>query len=258
LRELLPAVAAHAALTKLHLSGFPLEMPDDLDAVVDIALSSRLERLIFDRCDVCAASAPALVRLLSGTTLTKLKLFNADQSELVPLLDAPAAALLAAALRANGTLTELVFASMGMWRDEETAAAAATLLAALPAHPSLRVLNFDANRCVPDEAAHIAGAALGALVAANAPALHELSVYSCSLGDAGLAPLFAALQRNTHLRTLKCEENDMSGAFARHVALPALRANTSLRMLRLSVNDDNVIKVPQPTLEALRRCDNAE
>jgi hypothetical protein len=86
----------------------------------------------------------------------------------------------------------------------------------------------------PVVAAHVtaADAALGALVAANAPALTELDVSWNGLSDAALRPLFEALPFNTHLRTLSVVYNGTSDAFARDVLLPAVRANTSLRKLR--------------------------
>jgi Ran GTPase-activating protein (RanGAP) involved in mRNA processing and transport len=76
-----------------------------------------------------------------------------------------------------------------------------------------------------------AGAALGALIAANAPALRRLSINECLLGNAGMQPLINALRSNTHLRALTCNGNGMSAAFARNVLLPAVRANTSLTTL---------------------------
>ncbi len=82
------------------------------------------------------------------------------------------------------------------------------------------------------EAAAAAGAALGALLAADAPALTELDVSECRLGDAALGPLCDALPRNTHLRSLNLYGNDISEAFAAEQLLPAVRANASLRMLR--------------------------
>jgi hypothetical protein len=72
---------------------------------------------------------------------------------------------------------------------------------------------------------------LGTLVAANAPALQQLSVSCCQLGDAGMGPLVEALRHNTHLRSLYCRCNYTSEAFARDRLLPAVRANTSLRRL---------------------------
>jgi hypothetical protein len=86
---------------------------------------------------------------------------------------------------------------------------------------------------VPDAHHAAAGAALGALVAANAPALHELDASWAGLDDDAWCPLLDALPRNTHLRKLDLsDEGDaMSEAFARDRLLPAVRANTSLRKL---------------------------
>ena len=104
------------------------------------------------------------------------------------------------------------------------------MMRALTGHPHLRELDLSDNS--PWEAEQsIAGAALGALVAADSPALQVLIVRYAELGDAGLAPLFEALPRNSHLRELQCCFTGPSEAFARDVALPAVRANTSLREL---------------------------
>ncbi len=72
---------------------------------------------------------------------------------------------------------------------------------------------------------------LGALIAANGPALTQLDIDSCFLDDDGLRPLFAALRRNTHLRALDCADIEISEWFAADVLLPAVRANKSLRKL---------------------------
>jgi hypothetical protein len=223
----LPAdVAAHAWLQELLLIGV-VQTPAWLDAVVDTALERRLTALAFAQCGLNSESAPALARLLGGSALTHLRVTGTGHTTEPPLLDAPAAALLAGALRANTTLTSLNLQAVRFWND---AAAAITLLGALTAHPSLRVLILSFNEVhEPDTAA--AGAALGALLAANAPALTELDVAICMLGDAGMGPLFEALPHNTHLRTLRCVRNDSTEVFAHDVLLPAARANTSLREL---------------------------
>ncbi len=109
-------------------------------------------------------------------------------------------------------------------------AAAAELLGALSGHVSLRVLHIGGNGTAAAHGA-AAGTLLGALVAANAPALTELNVSWCRMGDAGLRPLLEALPANTHLRKLDCAANDISEACARDVLLPAVRANASLRTL---------------------------
>jgi hypothetical protein len=145
----------------------------------------------------------------------------------VQLLDEAAAQVVGAALRANSTLTFLSLLHVNLWHEP---GAAVALLGALTAHRSLRELQLYSNQgAEPDRA--IAGAALGALVAANAAALEKLNVYHCMLRDAGLGPLVDALPHNTHLCTLRCDGNGITEAFVRERLLPAVRANTSLRWL---------------------------
>jgi hypothetical protein len=118
-----------------------------------------------------------------------------------------------------------------VWHD---AAAAETLLTALVAHPSVRRLDFVGNTVRAADRAR-AGASLGALIAANAPALLSLNVSYCALGDEGLGPLVDALATNTHLQTQDCSGNGMSDAFAFNRLMPALLANTTLRKLTLEM-----------------------
>jgi hypothetical protein len=91
-------VAAHALLQELRWLG-PLQTLAVLDAVVDAALARRLTALLFVNAGLWSAvCAPALARLLGGSALTEL--FVREWRTDV-LLDAPAAALLAGALRTN-------------------------------------------------------------------------------------------------------------------------------------------------------------
>jgi hypothetical protein len=219
--EVTAAIAAHASLSSVHLSSARLDVPGALDAVVDAALVRRLSVVIFYFCRLSPASAPALARLLDGGALTELTIVNAG----VQLLDAPAAALLGDALRANSTLTGLRLFGVDLWAD---AAAAVALLGALTGHVSLRCLELAHDRENAEHAVALIGPALGVLVAANTPALKELSLVYFSLGDAGMRPLLEALPQNTHLARLQCVENGLSAAFARDVLLPAVRDNTSL------------------------------
>jgi hypothetical protein len=108
--------------------------------------------------------------------------------------------------------------------------AAAVLLGAPTGHASVRRLSLQGSH-VGAASQEAVGALLGALVTANAPALTELDVALCYMGDAGLRPLLDALPHNTHLRTLWCSDNGTSEAFAADVLLLAVRANTSLRTL---------------------------
>jgi hypothetical protein len=222
-------VAAHASLTDLTLTDASLDVPEVLRAFVDAALSLPLLRTVkLDGCRLSPASAPALARLLGSGTLTELNIRHAADDA---LLDAPAAVLLGDALRANATLTSLTLYGTRLWSSH---AAAAALLGALTGHASLRTLaiNADGHGAHPslEDRLH-AGALLGALIAADSPALTALNVSTCSLSDVGLRPVFEALPRNSHLRTLICAFDLISDAFAADVLLPAVRANSSLHTL---------------------------
>jgi hypothetical protein len=223
---------AHSSLTRgVWLHTAPLNDAAALDAVVDAALACRLTSVRLDSCRLSPASAPALARLLRGDTLTELVIHGYHQ-----LLDAPAAALLADALRANTSLTALTLQSIDLWRD---AAAAAELLAALTAHPRLRLLDLSSND--PHHGGLQAGAALAALLLANAPALHTLCIRNCRLGDEGMGPVVEALRHNTHLTTLNCDWNNWSEEFARERLLPAVRANAALHELSAAGGDAGAV-----------------
>jgi hypothetical protein len=131
-------VATHATLTELVLTA-PLRVPECINAVVNAALARRLQTVTLKNCFLCPASAPALARLLGSDALTTLELLlrRAEQ-----LLDTPAARVLAAALRANSTLTSLTLDNAGVWHDPD---AAAELLGALHGHASLQVLHLQSN-----------------------------------------------------------------------------------------------------------------
>ncbi len=201
-------------------------MPAALDAVVDAALQLRLTQLDFYECRLTPASVPALARALSGSVLRTL----AVEGEPSPLLDGPAALLLGNALRANTTLTSATFKFIRLFNEPASAAA---LLGALTGHPSLRKLVVSYNRLFNAAAPAVAvvGAALAALVAANAPALQELHMLDCDLGDAGLGALVDALPHNTHLRRLDLRLSGFSDAFKHDRLLPAVRANAWLQAL---------------------------
>jgi hypothetical protein len=212
--------AAYASLHELELVGAPMGAAAALDAVVEAALACRLQKLELVACRLSPASAPALARLLGGSALTKLHIYGHLGHNEQQLLDEPAAVLLGNALRANTTLTSLGLDAVSLWRDS---AAAVALLNALTAHPSL--CQLDVGRNPVGATQHRAGAALGALVAANAPTLRNLRINESDLGDAGMGALVDALPHNTHLHTLLCAGNDMSEAFVRDRLLPAVRAD---------------------------------
>jgi hypothetical protein len=222
------ALAGHAWLAELTLCDLPLNTAAALDAVVDAALARRIHSLLLFTCQLSSASAPALARVLGGG-LAQLAIIDMDD------LDVPAALLLSNALRASTTITCFTLRNAGLWHDP---AASALLLCALTAHPVLRELDLVNNRVNTPAVQAAAGAVLGAVVAANASALHKLSVANNELGDLGLGPLVDALRHNTHLRTLRCGYIDILEAFARDRLLPAVQMNTSLRKLVLIGDDD--------------------
>jgi hypothetical protein len=230
-------LAAHAApsLTALTLDGDA--MAESLDACVDafvgVALSRRLEKLLFLDCRLTAACVPALCRLLTadgGTSALRTLELSGDPNE---LLDVPSGAALGMALRANTTLTALSFSGASLFTYP---AAAASLFGALTGHVSLRELSISATNADHADQANraVVGALLGALVAANAPALTTLDASYTYAPDDAMRPFVEALPLNTHLRTLDISEQEMSAAFVRDCLLPALRANTGLRTVSVS------------------------
>jgi hypothetical protein len=230
-------VASHETLTAWRLMRVPLDGPAEvLEAVVAAALARQLRTLELIECATSPASVPALVRLLrDGPALTSLAVACfAEEAARAPLLDAPSAAALAATLRINTTLTALTLRGVGVW---SVLPAAHALLEAATSHPSLQKLDLSDLDCTAggddsSAAAAAAFAALGALVAANAPALQELRVNGCNLSEPGMHALLAALPGNTHLRLLDCADNNTEADFADDVLLPAVQANTSLRRLQ--------------------------
>jgi hypothetical protein len=220
-------LASHGSLVGLSVTNAPLNTPAALDAIV--ALAKRFSApLALGDCRLSPASAPALARLLCGGALRMLYIQNNNEL----FLDAAAAAVLADALRANCTLDVLALLNSGLWHDP---AVAVTLLGAVTAHCRLQTV------CLSDligDAQDAAGAALGALVAANAPALTFLYLCASGLQEAALGPLVDALPANTHLRTLLLGEVTASAAFLRERLLPAVRANTSLARLDITVTGE--------------------
>jgi hypothetical protein len=199
---------------------------------LDAALARRVTSLKLSFCDgITPANVPALARLIYGGALTELY-FDPNGVQLFD--DVAGAELIAHALRTNTSLTSLFLIDARLWHDLDVAR---VLLGAFTTHPRLRTLALFANRCSDDmgaDAEHqeAIGTLLGALVAADAPALQTLDVCNSGFDEAVLGPVFAALPRNTHLCSLDIAGDGMSAAFARDKLLPAVRANTGLRTLR--------------------------
>jgi hypothetical protein len=223
MHALAAAMAAYGSLSRFRLYDGALGAPAAAHALVDACLARRLTHVWFIDCSLTPAAAPALARLLGGGACTHLAI---NASDPIQMLDEPAAEVLGDALRACSTIEELTLAGRrSLWGD----VAAATVLNAVVGHGSLRRLRISLN----SEAGHApaAGAAIGALVAANAAALATLDISHCAWGDADLSPLVDVLAHNTHLRVLHCCGSHLTEPFMRNRLLPAVRANTSLREL---------------------------
>jgi hypothetical protein len=205
----------------------------EMDVIADAVLARGVTKLTLHACVPTPSAAPALARLLSSDTMTELTLDIRDTYYFdvsgVRMLTRASAELLASALRANSTLQHLALRKMLLFDDADAAVA---LLRGLVGHASLRRLDLSCNTTDHADAATI-GAALGEIVGANAPALHELSLDDCHLRARALGPLMAALVRNTNLRVLSLAEHDMSLVFVNQHVVPALRANTTLRDFNL-------------------------
>jgi hypothetical protein len=164
---------------------------------------------------------------MSCGALTRLALVDIDWA----FLDAPGAAALSSAIRANGKLEWLT-----LWHKTH-AAVIPGLSALLDALVGLRSLTRLRLICILSEDNAATGAALAALLLADTPALEQLHVIKCRLGEAGLGPLCDALPSNHHLPELNIRGNEAPPGFVRSRLLPAVLANTSLR--HLTVYKDN-------------------
>jgi hypothetical protein len=209
------------AVQRLDMWCADTSQPALMGALVDAVLARRLRLHELSLTECAPPAAAPLARLLAEGSLAALELSQTGEL----LFDEAGAALVADALRTNTTLSKLILYEANLYDDTR---AAESVLGALVKHPSVRVLlivgedTYEADCCA-------FGAALAALVAADAPALHVLNFSDNSLGDAGLAPIVEALALNCHLHELDLSCNGMSEAFARERLLPAVRANTMLR-----------------------------
>jgi hypothetical protein len=192
---------------------------------------------------------------------------------------------LAAALRETDALAAFSMSTANV----ATQASAEALLRALEGHRSVRALTLHADASSLDAGV---AAALGALVAADAPALTELHLHARAL-EGALAPLLApgGLAANTHLRVLHCRSvhdddddedammwssddddgtapaptgrlvtagDSLTRCFVRDALLPALRANTGLRVLSLDDASGAQHTEAAPAVELVRQRGGAE
>jgi hypothetical protein len=225
----LAEAALQPALFGLQVRSADTAQPAVMGALADAAVARRLRELSLEFCTPPAA-AP-LARLLAQGSLALFDVEPASEDDVgLPLFDAAGAALVADALRVNTTLIGLHLRSTHLCRDIRTACA---VLGALVGHPSLRELRIYNETFETEEDRRAFGAALAALIAADAPALRVLDCAFNTLGDAGLAPIVEALALNCHLRELDVTKNGASLAFMHDQLVPELeRADATLREFR--------------------------
>jgi hypothetical protein len=226
-------VAGHAWLAELALAGVPLDTAAALDALADDALARRLSAVRLMDCRLSPASAPALVRLVRGGLALLGIICSANAP---PMLEMPAALLLSNALRASTTLTSVHLCRVALWHDPF---AAVLLLGALAGHHSLRELDVSCNEAATPVMQAIAGAALGAVVGANAPALRTLDVAgglppgrrrhgpAAGRAAAQFAPTHAVVLEQWHHRRLRARAGAAGGAGQLIVVEALFRGATS-------------------------------
>jgi len=235
--QLAKGVLEHPSLTELNLTYASLEEPTNLQAfgqLVD-ALVARphVQSLDLSGCALTSAALPHLARLLlEAGHLQSLSLnmrangedSDGDDPDEAPYLifaDEAATAAFAAALRAS-QLRTLKLDSVHLFRPPQAGLA---ILQALVATP-LRSLTISHNTLPATTLQAGMGAALAALLSPGG--LTYLRLNDCNLGDDGLAPIIAALDRPTALTELECYCNGLSARFACEIA-PAVIASALKR-----------------------------
>ena len=222
------AAQAHSSLEAIEFLGSPQHEPPVRSALAPLlnALATPLLgdsaraplRLLFRFCAFPDGVLRALALLMRNGRVADLTIIapEPDDAPFAPLPDGGAA--LCDALRDCTALTSLELSGCRVVLPD--------VLPALTGHAALQRLRLAGSvGAVAD-----AGAVLGALLGANAPALTHLVVHE-ELQDDALAPLCDALRRNTCLRHLSLSEKHLSAQCAADVLAPAALACMSLQTL---------------------------
>jgi hypothetical protein len=159
-----------------------------------------------------------------------------------------------ASLRACTRLKRLSLDDMDLLLACGSVGAEAAVMASLVGHPSLEILSVN-EHFATGHAPALLGAWLGAMVAANTPALEHFSFSCASLSDADLLPFFTALPFNTHVRCIVMYRHSLSIDFLRDIVLPAIRANTSLRRASVPLYYARDFEADDPHTVALKDID---
>ena len=212
-RECLPVALECIKESKIESNNFHMELARTFGA----CLAFQQGDIKLEGIDDASAAVLAAV-LEANTTLTNLNLFNNN-------LGPAGAESLATALKTNKTLTDLYLAGNNLGP-----AGAESFARALKTNTTLRNLNLSSNNLGP------AGAELPARALKRNKTLTNLYLADNSIGPAGAESLAIALKINTTLTNLNLSRNKLGPAGAESFAT-ALNTNTTLTYLNLSSND---------------------
>ena len=212
-RECLPVALECIKESKIESNNFHMELARTFGA----CLAFQQGDIKLEGIDDASAAVLAAV-LEANTTLTNLNLFNNN-------LGPAGAESLATALKTNKTLTDLYLAGNNLGP-----AGAESFARALKTNTTLRNLNLSSNNLGP------AGAELPARALKRNKTLTNLYLADNSIGPAGAESLAIALKINTTLTNLNLSRNKLGPAGAESFAT-ALKTNTTLTNLNLSSND---------------------
>ena len=217
-KESLPVALECIKECKIESSNFHMELARSLGACLELQEVKCYEdhEGIAITDDAIAAVLAAVLK--ANRTLTSLMLLGDNKC--------PASAeSLATALKTNTTLTKLSFLNI-----ELGPAGAESLATALKTNTTLMNLALCGNELSPADAESLAIA-----LKANTT-LTVLNLHSNNLGPAGAESLATALKTNTTLTNLDLSENNLSPAGADSLAT-ALKTNTTLTKLVLFENN---------------------
>jgi hypothetical protein len=220
------ALKTHDGLAHATLVGGPAMTQEALRWSLEAAAVAKVAHLTVSAATL---SCVALAQLVRAGALQELFIAHSD---LEPTEEGAAA--FADALKENKSLTSLTFLETNLMEDDVRFG---TVLMSLISHPTLAHLSIEPN-AAPEAHRMRLGGALALLVAADAPALKELSIAGAELGDEAVRLLAPALAANTHLKRLDLSGNGLSMEFLKKTLAPAARACPSLRELPPISGDD--------------------
>ena len=213
--ECLPVALECIKECKIENSYFHIDLARSFGACLEVQLAQLEDARLTD--DAAAAVLAAVLE--ANTTLTHLNLQRNN-------ICTAGAESLATALKTNTTLTNL-----DLYSNNLGPAGAESLATALKTNTTLTNLDLSVNNIGP------AGAESLATALKTNTTLTNLDLYSNNLGPAGAESLATALKTNTTLTNLDLQDNEIGPAGAESLAT-ALKTNTTLKQLILEHGND--------------------